>query len=179
MKLTVAVIGSAHGLRGEVSLHVRTDNPQERLAVGTVLETSPADLGPLEILSIRAHKNGLLARFVGICDRNAAEALRGTTLVVDAQQAAQENQEEDAFYPFELQGLPAYVEGQKVGTVLGVNEGAAHDYLLLEEPSGAKTLIPFVRQIVTLVDLEQGKVCLNPPGGILQDYPSSPLALDA
>ena len=53
MLLTVAVIGSARALKGEVRLDIRTDDPEGRLAPGTVLPTAPADAGPLTVTRLR------------------------------------------------------------------------------------------------------------------------------
>lgn len=73
MQLVVARIGRAHGVRGEVTIEVRTDKPEERFFVGGVLETEPANLGPLRIATIRNHNGTLLLSFEGKGDRGKAE----------------------------------------------------------------------------------------------------------
>ncbi len=164
MELTVARVGKAHGLRGEVALDLRTDDPEERLAVGERLETRPADAGPLTVATVRVHQGRWLVGFEGVRDRTGAEALRGVELVVEVEAS----DEEDAWYPHELAGLRAEgTDGRVLGRVEGLEHLPAHDVLVLREPDGARTLVPFVRQILTVVDVAGGRVVLDPPRGLL------------
>ncbi|MEG3614947.1 ribosome maturation factor RimM [Isoptericola haloaureus] len=164
MELVVARVGRAHGLRGEVALEMRTDVPEERFTVGAVLATEPAAAGPLTVESTRVHQGRWLVRFAETADRTAAEALRGTELLVDVE----ESDEEDAWYPHELTGLRAeLVDGTVVGEVAGLEHLPAHDALVVREDGGARTLVPFVHAIVPTVDVAGGRVVLDPPGGLL------------
>ncbi|MGV8967596.1 MAG: ribosome maturation factor RimM [Cellulomonas sp.] len=164
MQLTVAKIGRAHGLHGEVALDLRTDVPQERLIVGTALDTAPADAGPLTITQVRALHDKWFVTFAEADDRTSAEALRGVELLVDTAPS----DEDDAWYPHELAGLRAeHVDGRLLGTIAGLEHLPAHDMLVLVEESGARTLVPFVRAIVPVVDVPGGRVVLDPPGGLL------------
>ena len=165
MQLTVARIGRAHGLRGEVALDLRTDAPDERLSPGTVLATEPAAAGPLTVARTRIQQGRWFVAFDGVDDRTAAEALTGVELVVEA---SQDEDDEDAWYPHELAGLRAEgTDGRLLGEVVGLEHAPAHDVLVLREPDGARTLVPFVRAIVPLVDVAGGRVVLDPPGGLL------------
>lgn len=164
MLLTVARVGRAHGLKGEVALDLRTDDPEGRLAVGAVLATEPAAAGPLTLTRARVHQGRWLVTFAEAADRTAAEALRGTALVVEADAS----DEEDAWYPHELEGLRAELgDGTLVGTVVALEHLPAQDALLVEETGGQRTLVPFVREIVPVVDVPGGRVVLDPPGGLL------------
>ena len=168
MQLTVARVSKAHGLKGEVALDVRTDEPETRLAVGERLETVPPDVGPLTVTHAREHQGRWLVTFAEIADRNAAEELRGTELVVEADAS----DDEDAWYPHELAGLRVELtDGTVVGKVVSLEYMPAHDSLLIEEslPDGgtARTLVPFVLAIVPVVDVAGGRVVLSPPGGLL------------
>ncbi|MBO0610016.1 ribosome maturation factor RimM [Myceligenerans salitolerans] len=167
MELTVARVGRAHGLKGEVSLDVRTDDPAERLGVGQVLRTLPPEAGPLTVTRSRVHQDRWVVMFAEAADRTAAERLRGVELVVDVDAS----DEEDAWYPHELRGLRAeLVDGTVVGEVVGLDHLPAHDVLVLSEPlptGKVRTLVPFVRAIVPTVDVAGGRVVLDPPGGLL------------
>lgn len=167
MQLTVARVGRAHGLRGEVALDLRTDVPEERLAVGSVLATEPADAGPLTVTAVRVHQERWLVSFAEVTDRTAAEALRGTELVVEVDAS----DEEDAWYPHELRGLRAELaDGTVVGEVVALEHLPAHDALVVREDVAGervRTLVPFVRAIVPTVDVAGGRVVLTPPGGLL------------
>ncbi|WNB84926.1 ribosome maturation factor RimM [Cellulomonas sp. ATA003] len=165
MQLTVARIGRAHGLRGEVALDLRTDSPEERLAVGQVLATEPASAGPLTVAATRSQHGRWFATFAEAGDRTAAEALQGVELVVEPDA----DDDEDAWYPHELTGLRAELtDGTVVGRITGLEHLPAHDVLVLEEAGTRhRTLVPFVRAIVPVVDVPGGRVVLDPPGGLL------------
>ncbi|WP_199423841.1 ribosome maturation factor RimM [Actinotalea solisilvae] len=168
MQLTVATVGRAHGLRGEVGVDVRTDAPRDRFAVGTVLTTVPASAGPLTVTRTREQNGRWYLTFAEASDRTAAEGLRGVELVVDVTAS----DEDDAWYPYELQGLRAELaDGTVVGEVVGLEHLPAQDALVLREPDGARTLVPFVRAIVPVVDVAGGRVVLDPPRGLLASDP--------
>lgn len=164
MELTVATIGRAHGLRGEVALDLRTDDPELRLADGQVLRTIPASAGPLTVVSSRVQNGRWHVAFAEISGRTAAEQARGIELVVDVDAS----DEEDAWYPHELAGLRAeLLDGTVVGEVVGLDHLPAHDMLVLRETDGTRTLVPFVRVMVPVVDVAGGRIVLDPPGGLL------------
>ena len=81
MQLVVGRVGRPHGIRGELTVQVHTDDPDLRFAAGSVLATEPAVRGPLTVSSSRWHSGRLLVTFAGYNDRGSAEDLRGTTLV--------------------------------------------------------------------------------------------------
>ena len=164
MLLTVARVGRAHGLRGEVALDLRTDVPDERLADGAVLATDRADVGSLTVRSTRVQQGRWYVTFAEVRDRTAAEAQRGVALLAEEDAS----DEEDAWYPHELAGLRAeHVDGRVLGEIVGLEHLPAHDVLVLREGDGARTLVPFVRAIVPVVDVPGGRVVLDPPGGLL------------
>ena len=168
VQLTVARIGRAHGMRGEVAVDLRSDMPDERFAPGAVLRTVPPSAGPLTVERSRGQNGRWFIQFEGVLDRTAAETLRGVELVVDSDDA--DAVEEDAWYPHQLAGLRVeHVDGRMVGTVLDIEHLPAHDMLVIREPSGTRTLVPFVRAIVPVVDVVAGRIVLDPPGGLLAD----------
>lgn len=169
MLLTVAIIGAAHGLRGEVRLELRTDDPAARLSPGAVLTTEPAASGPLTVAATRHTSGDLYARFEEVTDRSAAEALRGVRLLFDSDAAAQEP---DAWYPHELTGLAVrHVDGRDLGTVADLEVGAAQDLLVVREPDGTLTRVPFVAALVPVVDPAGGLVVVDPPHGLFAADP--------
>ncbi|MDR0482588.1 MAG: ribosome maturation factor RimM [Cellulomonadaceae bacterium] len=168
MELVVAQIGRPHGVRGEVILDVRTDDPAARLPVGVELTTSPSEAGPLTILSRREYQGRWVVRFVEAPDRTAVEELRGVKIVTEADTS----DEPDAWYPHELEGLRVELgDGTVVGTVLALEHMPAHDVLVIRETTGERTLVPFVHAIVPVVDVPGGRVVLDPPGGLLASVP--------
>ncbi|OIV36729.1 ribosome maturation factor RimM [Mangrovactinospora gilvigrisea] len=174
MQLVVGRIGRAHGIQGEVTVEVRTDEPELRLAPGAVLATDPAGRGPLTIADGRVHSGRLLLRFEGVADRTAAEALRNTLLVaeIDPEELPDDPEE---FYDHQLVGLDVVtVDGEPVGEVREVLHLPSQD-LIAVDPGGrfrgirGEILIPFVTEIVPEVDLEEQKLVVDPPPGLLDD----------
>lgn len=163
----VGRIGRPHGTRGEVSVQVRTDSPDERFAAGTVLAADPAERGPLTVTRLHWHSGRLLLSFDGVADREGAEALRGTLLVVDSADLP-ELADPDEFYDHQLVGLRAELpDGAALGTVGDVLHAPAEDLLAITAPDGAELLVPFVSAIVPTVDLPGGRVVVDPPEGLL------------
>lgn len=164
MRLMVARIGKAQGLKGEVAALVHTDDPQARFATGEVLLTEPESAGPLTIASARNSNGRWFLGFTGFASRTAAEGLRGVELFVEVS----DSDEDDAWYEHELAGLRAELQdGTVVGEVVGLVHTPAHDVLVLREEGGERTLVPFVTAIVPTVDVAGGRVVLDPPGGLL------------
>ena len=167
MQLVVGRIAKAHGIGGEVSVDVRTDDPDHRFAVGATLETDPAERGPLVVDSARWHSGRLLVRFAGVADRTAAEALRGTMLVVDSATSPPPD-DDDEFWDHDLIGLDAaLVDGAVLGEVTDVLHPPGPDLLVIARPDGGELLVPFVASIVPTVDLAARRVVIDPPEGLL------------
>ena len=165
----VGIAVRAHGLRGELVVELRTDTPEERFAPGVSLiaQRAGAPAGTLTVESARPHSGRMLVRFVEAPDRDAAEALRGTRLLVPADAIAPPEDEEE-FHVHQLEGLRAELEdGTVVGTVREVVHGPGGELLVVARPEGPDALVPFVRAIVPTVDLAGGRLVLTPPEGLL------------
>src|SRR5580693_9551085 len=131
MQLVVGRIARPHGVRGEVSVAVHTDEPERRFAVGSVLATDPAEAGPLTVATVRWHTGRLLIGFDGITDRSHAEGLRGVWLTLDSAQA-ESSDDPDEFHDHELIGLAVVtVSGEPVGRVTDVRHHG-QDLLVIE-----------------------------------------------
>jgi 16S rRNA processing protein RimM len=137
MQLVVGRVTRPHGIRGEVSVEVRTDDPDLRFAVGRVIATDPVAAGPLTVESVRWHSGRLLIRFDGIADRNQAEELRGTWLTLDSAEVGSTG-DPDEFHDHELIGLAVVTtSGEPVGRVKDVRHFGQD--LLVIEPAPARS----------------------------------------
>jgi 16S rRNA processing protein RimM len=169
MQLVVGRILRPHGVRGELAVEVRTDDPGLRLALGAVLATEPATAGPLTIARTRWHSGLLLVQFEGCNDRSDAEQLRGVLLVVDSAEL-EDVTDPDEFRDHQLIGLAVItMDGQPVGEVTDVLH-YGQDLLVVAgrgERAGAEIMIPFVSAIVPEVDVAAGLVRVDPPPGLL------------
>ncbi|HLH58555.1 MAG TPA: ribosome maturation factor RimM [Streptosporangiaceae bacterium] len=166
MQVVVGRIARPHGIRGDLTVEVRTDEPERRFTVGAVLATDPADRGPLTLSASRWHSGQLLVRFDEVPDRTAAEQLRGTWLVLDTAEIGAAD-DPDEFYDHELIGLTAVRSGgEPVGEVTDVLHHG-QDLLVVTPPGGGELLVPFVAAIVPEVDVAAGRLVIDPPPGLL------------
>jgi 16S rRNA processing protein RimM len=167
-RLTVGRIGKPQGLRGEVTVEVRTDAPELRFAEGSVLLTEPVERGPLTVAATRDQNGRLVVAFDGVADRSQAELLRNTLLQVDASDLPPSD-DPDEFHDSQLIGLAAQlVDGADLGDVTDVLHLPHGDVLVVRRPDAdAEVLIPFVKAIVPEVDVAGGRVVVDPPEGLL------------
>ncbi|MEE1756946.1 ribosome maturation factor RimM [Streptomyces sp. SP18CS02] len=169
MQLVVARIGRAHGIKGEVTVEVRTDEPELRLGPGAVLATDPASAGPLTIETGRVHSGRLLLRFEGVSDRNAAEALRNTLLIAEVD-PDERPEEPDEYYDHQLMDLDVVLaDGTGIGRITEISHLPSQDLFVVERPDGSEVLIPFVEEIVTEIDLAEQRAVIAPPPGLIDD----------
>lgn len=171
IEVLVGRVGKPHGIRGDVTVDVRTDEPDRRFAPGSVLrvETPRGSTSALRTLTVdraRWHSSRLLVVFEEIPDRTAAEAARG--LLLHARVPADESPEDpDEFYDHQLVGLTAYdVDGRELGTVTGLVHGA-QDLLTIRTPDARDTLVPFVKALVPEVDVRGGRVVVADRPGLV------------
>ena len=160
MKLNVGRIGKAHGILGEATIEVRTDEAEDRFAIGAILETD--NHGNLTVASARVHNGILLLGFEGIDDRNTIEALRNELLYADVDIQAP-GIDEDDYHVLQLIGCTAYlVDGDEFGIVTDVLNLPGQDVLAIKSAEG-EVLIPFVHQLVPVVDIKAKRMTVIPP----------------
>ncbi|MGV1791557.1 ribosome maturation factor RimM [Rhizobium sp. A37_96] len=165
----MATIGAAQGLRGEVRARAYTSDPT---ALGDYGHLHSMDGRSFEVLEIREAKNIVVVRFRGVNDRNAAESLNGLELYIERDNLPDEELDEDEFYYTDLEGLEAVDDkGTSYGTISGIYDFGAGDLLELKGPGKRPVLIPFSEAAVLEIDLEGGKVLIDPLAAGLIDDP--------
>ena len=160
MLLVVGRIGRAHGVRGEVTVEVRTDSPDERFKIGQILKTDPESNGPLIIESIRNNSGTLLLSFKNFNDRNAVEKLRNT-LILSEVDPSQSNTSENDFHISQIVGAKVVDRnGKTLGLVKDVLSLPAQDTLVVDS-DGAEVLVPFVKSYVPVVSIERAEITVE------------------
>jgi 16S rRNA processing protein RimM len=178
VEVVVGRIGKPHGLRGEVTVEVRTDEPERRFVAGSSLTVEPprgsaSSLTSLAIESLRWHQTTLLVKFAELTDRTSAEGARGTLLLAHLD-AAETPEDPDEFYDHQLVGLRVEdTDGAVIGEVTGLVHGA-QDLLEVRATDGRPTLVPFVAALVPEVDLAGGRVVVADRPGLVAPYPDEP-----
>ena len=164
-RICVGRIAGAHGVQGLIRITSYTEEPMDVAAYGPVTDEDGERMFELE--AKRMAKTQVLVRIKGVMDRNAAEALNGMRLYVSRDVLP--TPADDEFYWEDLVGLAAEtVDGTSLGSVLSVQEFGAGEMLEIGERSGGTTLVPFTRDIVPQVDLQAGKLVVDPPPGLLE-----------
>ncbi|MGJ9414017.1 ribosome maturation factor RimM [Aeromicrobium sp. CF4.19] len=164
MLVVVGRIGRAHGIKGDLAVEIRTDEPERRFAPGSSLVGE--DGRRLGVVTSRQHSGRLVVRFDGVDDRTAAEQLTGLVLQAEVDEADEPSGEEE-FYDHQLIGLRVVrTSGEPVGTVRSITHLPAQD-LLAVDADGREVLVPFVSALVPAVDLAGGTLTVADVPGLL------------
>ena len=176
VEVVVGRIGKPHGVRGEVTVELRTDEPAARYADGARLRAeaprgSAFTRRALTVVGTRWHQTTLLVTFEELTDRNAAEAARGVLLHVELPADATP-EDPDEYYDHQLVGLAVHdLGGAVIGEVTGLVHGGAQDLLQVRAVDGRPTLVPFVTALVPEVDLAGRRVVVADRPGLVTPLP--------
>ena len=173
-QLRVARLTKAHGLKGAIKLELYTDDPARRFTPGATFSlqvpTSSAWHGKtLELIELKWYNLQPVAFFKDVPDRTTAETLVKAILWID-QDLAEKTDEEDAWFDHQLVGLRVLRDGAEVGTVSQIDHFPSQDLLTVATASG-DVLVPFVKAIVTSVDVAAGTLTVDPPFGLFEQLP--------
>ncbi|MDR1633614.1 MAG: ribosome maturation factor RimM [Bifidobacteriaceae bacterium] len=174
--MIVAVVGRAHGVKGDVTLDLRTDRPENRFQIGS---SYALDLGQLTagenlparltLERFRADNGRAVAGFAEVADRSRAESLRGAKLLAEVRT----DEEPEAWYPTQLRGAAVVLpDGTSVGRLIDLVALPGQDLLEIEQPDGSTALVPFVKALVPEVDPDRGRIVIDPPAGLVSARPS-------
>jgi 16S rRNA processing protein RimM len=175
VEVVVGRVGKPHGVRGEVTVEVRTDEPDRRFSPGVTLVAQPppgsaSGLTTLEVVAARWHQSTLLVTFAELRDRTAAEGARNTLLVAEVP-ADRSPEDPEEFYDHQLVGLTVVdLDGTTIGEVTGMVHGA-QDLLQVRASDGRPALVPFVAALVPVVDLAAGRIVVADRPGLVAPFP--------
>jgi 16S rRNA processing protein RimM len=170
-KLRVGRLVKAHGLKGALKLELYTDSPDQRFRAGQELELQVPETSEwfgktVKVAELRFYNQAPVLFLEGIQDRSQAETLVKAILLIETD-LEQLPEDPEAWYDHQLVGLTALVGEEVVGKVIRVDHLPAQDLLAIETSNG-EVLVPFVKQIVPLVDIKKGQVVLTPPAGLFE-----------
>lgn len=167
-RVCVGVITGAQGVRGAVRLKSFTAEPEDVARYGPLEDERGERRFALRVVG--SAKGVLIAAIAGLDDRDRAEALRGLRLYLP--RAALPPAGEEEYYHADLIGLDAVLpDGTSLGSVRAVHDFGAGDTLEIERTSGPPAMVPFTRAVVPVVDLNAGRLVIDPPPGLLDPLP--------
>jgi len=161
---TIAVghVTKAHGIKGEVAVEVRSDEPS-RFAEGATLFTESGS--SLEIERSQPHGGRMLVKFAGVEDRTGADALRGQVLVVPESWLPELGDGE--YWPFQIEGCEVITEsGRSLGSVSEVISNPANDLWVAVDGQGAETLVPAIHDVIVEVDVGAKRILVRDVPGL-------------
>jgi 16S rRNA processing protein RimM len=171
-RVRIAKIGAAHGLRGEVRLFVDADDPLAVKKLGALEDSTGAR--QFKIAGLREANDRLLVRFEGVSDRTTAERLTNLELYV-ARERFPKQKDKSRFYKADLVGLRAETSaGEALGEIVGVPNYGAGDLLEIKPASGQTFLIPFADPFVPEVDVDGGRIVVDPPANLFSEEEPEP-----
>jgi 16S rRNA processing protein RimM len=160
--VVVGHVTRAHGIKGEVAIEVRSDEPT-RFATGATLFTETGRA--LEIERSQPHGGRMLVKFTGVEDRAGADSLRGIVLVVPESWLPELPDGE--YWPFQLEGCAVITEsGRSLGAVTEVIANPANDLWVAVDDEGAETLVPAIREVIVEVDVEARRIVVRDLPGL-------------
>lgn len=156
-----------YSLRGWLNVHFFGDDPE---ALGEMpqwwLGSNPEALSDesawqaFELQQLRPHGKGMIAKFGGIDDRTAAEAIDG--FYIATPRSALPKTTQDEYYWADLVGLQVVnTQGEELGRLTSLMTAGAHEVLCIKDESGHERLLPFVAAVVKKVDIASGQMLVN------------------
>ena len=163
-RVCLGVVTGPHGVQGAVRIKSFTEAPENVARYGAL--TDETGVRRFELRLIGTAKGVVIARLLGVGDRNQAEALRGLRLYLP--RSALPQTEADEYYHADLIGLEAVLgDGTPVGRIRAVHDFGAGDTLELARPGASPVMVPFTRAVVPRIELAAGRLVLDPPPGLL------------
>jgi 16S rRNA processing protein RimM len=162
----MGVVAAPHGVRGLVRIRSFTENPTDIAAYGALSDETGSRHYRVEALSTA--KGAVLARIEGVADRTAAEAIRGLRLYVERSVLPATGERE--WYEADLIGLPAVGrDGRDWGKVMAFHDFGAGRTIEVSGGTASRhsLMLPFTDEAVPEIDIDGGKVVVDPPAGLL------------
>lgn len=160
--VVVGLVTKAHGLRGEVAVQNRSDNP-DRWIPGSVVFTEAGR--PLTVRTVRPHGERLIVTFDEVPDRDGAEGLRGVTLQVPKTWLPELG--DDEWWPHDLEGCRVVTEmGRQLGVIAEVIANPANDLWVAVSDGGEETLVPALKDLLVEVDIAGKRILVRDVPGL-------------
>jgi 16S rRNA processing protein RimM len=166
-RIPAGYVRRAHGIHGDVVVRGTLQDAGDRFVEGAVLVTNEDAPREFEITGVRGHQGDFIITFSGVNDRNVADAMRGIQFTID--KADRRELVPGEWWPEDLVGCEVFtVQSDSVGVVANVITGASQDRLIVETHEGSRAEIPFVVALVPEVDVENRRIVVDLPGGLLE-----------
>lgn len=165
--ISIGKILNFHGIKGEVKLGYTKGKEEQLESLSTVYAQKNNEHIKLTIASIRFHKGVALVKFEEMNSINEVMELKGSVLYIGKDIVSNELQE-DEYLTSDLKGLEVFdTDGIKLGIITGVSENGATDLLSVKIRDNSTHLVPFVKELVPFVDIENKKIIVKNIDGLI------------
>lgn len=166
--LSAGKITGFYGIKGEVRAGYTQGREEQLEKVHEFIVEQEGESSTLEVESIRFHKKQAIIKFKTINSVDEANDLKGAILKID-KTLIQENLGEDEFLISDLIGLSAYNKDMKlIGTIKFLADQGSGSLIAIEDEKKQQYLVPFVKNLVPVVDLQKQLIVINDIPGLIE-----------
>ncbi len=164
--LLIGKVVKPHGIRGWLKIKAYAESSATFSKAGTIfVHTADGKLEEWELVSIKPHKGHFLVELKGVDNRNKAEEFRNADIYIQKDIL---HKEEGEFFWYELIGLKVYlVSGRYLGEIVQILPTGSNDVYIIRHKE-KEYLIPAIEDVVKEIDVEGGKMLIEPLEGLLE-----------
>ena len=165
--ISIAKVLNLHGIKGEAKVGFSKGREKQIEALKKVYIKKENNFSELNVVSVRFHKQFAIIKFKEFKTVNDVEEFKGCDIYLTKEEV-ENNLDDDEYLISDLIGMDVFDEdGSCVGTITAIGENMANNLLSVKDGNGKEHLVPFVKELVPIVDLKGRKVVLNNIEGLI------------
>ena len=165
--ISIAKILNFHGIKGEAKVGFTKGKENQIQSLKIVFVKKNNSFKKLNVQSVKFHKHFAIIKFKEFVTVNDVEEFKGCDLYLTKEEV-EENLAQDEYLINDLINMDVYDEdGCLLGSVAAVGENLANDILSVRDNNGKEHLVPFVKEIVPVVDLINKRIVINNIEGLI------------
>ncbi len=165
--ISIAKILNFHGIKGEAKLGFSKGKEKQIASIEKVFILKDKNYKELNVLSVRFHKHFAIVKFAEFKTVNDVEEYKGCDIYLDKEKV-EEFLDSDEFLISDLIGMDVFDEdGCLLGNITAIGENPANNLLSVRDSNGKEHLVPFVKELVPVVDLKNNRVVVNNIEGLI------------
>lgn len=166
----IGKIVNTHGVKGELKIVPLTDDARrfDKLKCAYVSSEITENMQKYEFENIKYHKNFVILKFKGVDDANEAEKFKDKFVIINREDAVK--LPEGAFFICDLIDSEVYDENaNKLGVLVDVLQTGSNDVYVVRDENKNELLIPALKSVVKEVSIEDKKITVQLPQGLIDD----------
>lgn len=165
--ISIAKILNFHGIKGEAKLGFSKGREKQIEALKTVFVLKDDEYKELTVSNVRFHKHFAIVKFKEFQTVNDVEEYKGCDIYLSKTEV-EKNLDNDEYLISDLVGMDVYDEdGSCIGVITAIGENLASNLLSVKDSNGKEHLVPFVKDLVPVVDLTNKRIVINNIEGLI------------